>query len=122
LNIGSIPSCKNLTPSWNKQGSQTKSTSVMLQNSFFSLSNLSCNVDKGNSGILVAAAAAWQCQWQWWRWWRCGGSGGGSSLMVTRWQTQQCGSGSGGGNVAAAAWQHWGSSGSTVVVLLKKEL
>ncbi len=31
-----------------------KSMSVMLQNSF-SLSNLSCNVDNGNGGSLVAA-------------------------------------------------------------------
>jgi hypothetical protein len=44
-------------PSWNNQEIQTKSMSAMLQNSF-SLSNLSCNVDKGNSGSLVAAAAA----------------------------------------------------------------
>jgi hypothetical protein len=43
-----------LTPSWNNQESQTKSMSVMIQSSF-SLSNLSPNVDNGDTGSLVAA-------------------------------------------------------------------
>jgi hypothetical protein len=63
-NIGSISLCKNSMPGQNNQEGQKKSTSVILQNSF-SLSNLSCNVDNGNGGSLVAAAAAWQ----WWRQW-----------------------------------------------------
>ncbi len=86
LNIGSIPPCKNLMPGWNNQEGQKKSTSVILQNSF-SLSNLSCNVDNGNGGSLVVAAAAWQ---QWRRWWRCGVSDSGGSLGVTWWWRWQC--------------------------------
>ncbi len=59
--------------------------SVILQNSF-SLSNISCNVDNGDNGSLVVAAAAWQ-RWQHWRW--RGVSGGGGSLVVAqRWWRQ----------------------------------
>jgi hypothetical protein len=59
--------------------------SVILQNSF-SLSIISCNVDNGNGGSLVAAAAAWQCRW---RWQRCGVSGSAGRLGVTRrWRRQ----------------------------------
>jgi hypothetical protein len=72
--------------------------SVILQNSFSS-SNLFHNVDKGNSGSLAAAVAAWQSQL---RWQRCGGSGSGSggSLVVTRRQRRQQG---GSNSVAVAA-------------------
>ncbi len=59
--------------------------SVILQNSF-SLSNISCNVDNGNSSSLVVAAAAWQHQQQWRR---RGVSGGCGSLGVTSWWRRQ---------------------------------
>ncbi len=84
-NIRSIPPCKNATPGWNNQESQKKSMSVILQNSF-SLSNISWDVDNGDGGSLVVAAAAWQCQR---RWGQHGVSGGGGSLGVTRrWRRQ----------------------------------
>jgi hypothetical protein len=97
-------------PGWNNQEeSQKKSTFVILQN-FFSLSNISCNVDNGNGGSLVAAAAAWQC---WWQWQRRGVSGSGGSLGVTRRLRQQHSSGN---SVAVVAvWRQ--QRGSMVVAV-----
>ncbi len=112
MNIGCILPCKNSMPSQNNQESQTQSMSALLQNSF-SLSNLSCNVDKGNGGSLVEAVAGWQHRQWWWRWQRHGGRGSGGSLVVTwrrtrpalgqrRWWWYQC--------CKAAAWQHDGGN------------
>jgi hypothetical protein len=84
--------------------------SALLQN-YFSLSNLSCNVDKGNGGSLVEVVAGWQCQRWWWQWRRHGGSGGVGSLVVTwRWTQLALGQrrqhSSGGSNISAARQQH----------------
>jgi hypothetical protein len=67
-------------PGQNNQERQKKSMSVILQN-FFSLSNISCNLDNGDGSSLVVAAAAWQRCWRW-QWHDVSGSG--SSLGVTR--------------------------------------
>ncbi len=55
--------------------------SALLQN-YFSLSNLSCNVDKGSGGSLMEAVAGWQRRQWWWQWRRRDGSGGVGSLVV----------------------------------------
>jgi hypothetical protein len=69
--------------------------SALLQN-YFSLSNLSCNVENGDNGSLVEAV-----EW-WWRWRRGGGSGGGGQLGDnTAADTASIGA------VAAAQWQWW---------------
>jgi hypothetical protein len=69
-------------PSWDNQISQTKSMSVMLQNSF-SLSNLSCNVDNADGWYV--------------------GSGDGGMLVVLRRHTWQRGCGN--SLVVVAVWQ-----------------
>ncbi len=54
---------------------------------FYFIIKISCNVDNGNSGSLVVAAAAWQ-RWRQWR--QRGVSGSGGSLGVTWQWRQQC--------------------------------
>jgi hypothetical protein len=83
--------------------------SVILHHSFSS-SNLSHNIDKGNSGSLATAAAVAAAWWQW-QWRQLSGNTVAEAAVLWRWQC------SSGGSLVAAAWQHGDAGGSTVAAV-----